>query len=70
LRACRNCRQYLPGIRADCREAKAENVADKERGNFCDWFSLDAKYRAQTAEEGKAKDAAAEARTAFDKLFG
>jgi hypothetical protein len=60
----------LAGSRSDCRESKAENVADKERGNFCDWFSLDGKYRTQTAGEGKAKDAAAEARQAFDKLFG
>jgi hypothetical protein len=47
-------------------------VADKERGNFCDWFSLNEKYRGQSAGEGKAKDASAsaEARRAFDKLFG
>jgi hypothetical protein len=60
----------LPRNRADCREAQAELVADKERGNFCDWFSLDAKYRERSTGEGKAKDAAAEARRAFDKLFG
>ena len=45
-------------------------MADKERGNFCDWFSLDKKYRGKSAGEGKAKEAAAEARRAFDKLFG
>ena len=70
LRSCRNCRSYLPGIRGDCRESQAEPVADKERGNFCDWFALDGKYRGKTAGDGKAKDAAAEARRAFDKLFG
>jgi hypothetical protein len=59
----------LPGIRADCREAKAELVADKERGNFCDWFSLDGKYRVKSAGDGKAVDAAARARQAFDELF-
>jgi hypothetical protein len=47
-----------------------ELVVDKEQGNFCEWFSLDAKYRERSAGEGKAKDAAAEARRAFDKLFG
>jgi hypothetical protein len=45
-------------------------VDDKERANFCDWFSPDPKYRQKTAGDGKAKDAAAEARQAFDKLFG
>jgi hypothetical protein len=30
-----------PGSRGDCREAVSEPVSDKERANFCDWFSLD-----------------------------
>jgi hypothetical protein len=60
----------LPGSRADCREAKAELVSDKERGNFCDWFSLDPQYREKSAGKKKAIDAAADARRAFDKLFG
>jgi hypothetical protein len=44
-------------------------VADKERGNFCDWFSLDPKYRQKTAGEGKSGDTASSAREAFDSLF-
>jgi hypothetical protein len=44
-------------------------VADKERGNFCDWFSLDEKYRVKSAGDGKTVDAAARARRAFDELF-
>jgi hypothetical protein len=44
-------------------------VADKERGNFCDWFSLDSRFRSAGAGEGKAREAASSARSAFDDLF-
>jgi hypothetical protein len=70
LRSCRHCRSYLPGSRADCGEAKAEQVADKERANFCDWFSLDKRFRVSSAGEKKALDAAGKARDEFWKLFG
>jgi hypothetical protein len=42
---------------------------DKERGNFCDWFSLDPKYRSKTTGHKKEMDKASEARAAFDNLF-
>lgn len=69
LRSCRHCRFYLPGSRGDCGESHAEPAADKERGNFCDWFSLNPRFRSSGAGERKARDAAASARTAFDDLF-
>jgi hypothetical protein len=40
VRVCRNCDFYAPGLQADCREPAAERVADKERANFCEFFSL------------------------------
>jgi len=39
LRCCRNCAFYLPAANNECREPQAERQVDKERGNFCDWFS-------------------------------
>jgi hypothetical protein len=45
-------------------------VADKERANFCDWFSLDLKYRGETAGHRKEMDKNTAAKAAFDKLFG
>jgi hypothetical protein len=44
-------------------------VADKERANFCDWFSLNPKYRSGTAGHRKDMDKAVAAKTAFDSLF-
>jgi hypothetical protein len=40
LHVCRNCRFYEPGAYNDCRESQAERVLDKERANFCDFFSF------------------------------
>jgi hypothetical protein len=44
-------------------------TADKERGNFCGWFSLDPRLRMPSAGEKKAQSAAVKARSAFDDLF-
>jgi hypothetical protein len=69
LRVCRHCRFYLPGSRGDCAEARAEAVAEKDRGNFCDWFSLDSRFRLPGSGARKARDAAASAKSAFENLF-
>lgn len=70
LRVCKHCRSYLPGSRADCAEPKADPVADKELANFCDWFSLDQKFRSRTQGGEKAFNAASQAKKAFENLFG
>ncbi|MGH7821746.1 MAG: hypothetical protein ACREQ9_18440 [Candidatus Binatia bacterium] len=64
LHCCRNCDHYLPGAHNDCREPNAELVADKESGNFCDFFRFVAERKA--AGGGKADDA----RRRLDALFG
>ena len=47
----------------DCREPSAELVADKENGNFCDFFHWD------PARKGAAKSASTDARAELEKLF-
>jgi len=64
LHCCRNCDHYGPGLANDCREPQAERVADKEQGNFCDWF------RPATATRAATGTSAGRARTALDALFG
>lgn len=39
LHCCRNCAHYDPGSYNDCREPSAEVVREKDRANFCDYFS-------------------------------
>jgi len=69
LRACKNCRFFLSGARGDCRESGAEPQADRERSNFCDWFSLDVKFRSQTPGQTNEKEKANASRTALENLF-
>lgn len=58
LHVCRMCRSYDPAVAEQCREDDAEEVKDKERANFCDWFEpvggrfdAAAKTSAQQAEQ-------------------
>jgi predicted RNA-binding Zn-ribbon protein involved in translation (DUF1610 family) len=37
-RVCRNCRWYDTSRPNSCQEPVAEEVQDKERANFCDFF--------------------------------
>ena len=69
LRSCRNCRHYLSG--GDCAESQAEKPFEPERANFCDWFSLNPRFRGATEGEKKSGNAAAaaKAKSAFDDLF-
>jgi len=68
LRSCRNCKHFLPKENG-CSESQAENPSERDRANFCDWFGLNPKYRAATPGEKNARDAAGDAKTAFDNLF-
>ena len=65
LHVCRLCRSWDRARPKQCREEDAEEVRDKERANFCDWF----KPRPGAFD---AAGAAAEvaAKSAVDALFG
>ena len=72
LRSCKNCRHLRP---SGCAESQTEKPSDPERANFCDWFSLNPRFRQATDGGKKSKgdkvtqDAAAGAKSAFDDLF-
>ena len=70
LHSCMNCRFYEPGSHYDCHETIDELVSDKERSNFCDYFS--AKTDFAPAQDGfghQSQQKKQAARTAFDNLF-
>ena len=70
LRACKNCRHYRPGSCAESFAGSgAEIPSDQTRANFCDWFSLNPKYKNPTQGEQKSSSAASNAKAAFDDLF-
>lgn len=39
LRCCNNCRFHDTAAYNECSEPSAERVVDKDRANFCDYFS-------------------------------
>jgi hypothetical protein len=52
LHVCRMCEFFDPNVPKQCKEDDAEEVFEKERLNFCDWFKPDAK---RAAEESRAR---------------
>lgn len=57
---CKNCEFYDPKVYNECRETSAEVVREKERANFCDYFSLQ-KNGSSVEDKKAALRAAAEA---------
>ena len=77
LHVCRMCEFYDTTVARHCRETIAEEVKDRTRANFCDYF----RYRTAGEGAGEPGDKAAggagsgertrdEARRKLDKLFG
>ena len=65
LHVCRMCRSYDPGAAKRCREQDAEEVKEKERANFCDY------YKPRPDAYGAREHAEAEAsRAQLEDLFG
>lgn len=58
---CKNCAYYDPRSYNECKEPQADRVVEKERSNFCDYFS--------PSSQGTAKDKAAELKAAAEALF-
>ena len=65
LHVCRLCSSFDRTRPKQCREDDAEEVRDKERANFCDWF----KPRSGAFDAAGATAEAA-AKVAIDGLFG
>lgn len=65
LHVCRMCRHYDPAVPRQCREDGAEDVTEKERLNFCDWF-----IPSENAFDPANKAHADKAQQALDALFG
>src|SRR5436190_13088895 len=67
LRSCRNCRHFDPRLNNSCRETEADLVEDKERRNFCEYFSFNpAPFAAKALKPGRET----EARSKLEGLFG
>ena len=65
LHVCKLCEWYSLSVAKQCRETVAEEVKDKERANFCDYF----KPR-EDAYSAMSTDASTRAQAELDALFG
>ena len=65
LHVCKMCSHFDRNVPRQCREDGAEDVTDKERPSFCDWF----KPSAQAFDPGRKAEADA-AQDALAALFG
>lgn len=65
VHVCRMCVHFDPAVPKKCREDDAEEVIEKERVNFCEWF----KPGLDTFDPVRAKKAA-QAQSALAALFG
>jgi hypothetical protein len=65
LHVCKMCEWYSTSVAKHCREPIAEEVKEKERANFCDYYkSRPGAYSAAPL------DAAARAKSDLEALFG
>jgi hypothetical protein len=65
LKVCKNCEFYHPGSHWDCQETIEEPVQDKDRANYCPYFS----FKDSKPGEVISYKAKKEARKKFNKLF-
>jgi hypothetical protein len=65
LHVCKLCEFYSIAVAKHCRETIAEEVKDKERANFCDYFKP-----VPNAYSTASQDAATKAKSGLDALFG
>ena len=61
LHVCLNCRFYDKGRANQCFEPQAERVAEKDRSNYCDYFTF--------KEEGQNKSVKEDAEKLWKDLF-
>ena len=65
LHVCKMCKHYDRNVPRQCREDGAEDVKEKDRPNFCDWFApMPGRFDAGRKAESDA------AQAALDSLFG
>ena len=69
LHVCKNCNFYESGLHNDCEESSAEFNSDKERSNFCSYFTVKKDFLSAD-NLSSLNDKADAARASFNALFG
>ena len=64
-KVCLNCKFYSKNSHWECRETVSEQVKEKDRSNFCEYFKLN-----PLGKGGTGVSKADSARNQFNSLFG
>jgi hypothetical protein len=67
LKVCLNCVSYDPRAAHQCRDGRADPVADKHLANFCEYFDF---IRRDWTPKTEGSPREAQARENLKKLFG
>lgn len=67
LKVCLNCVSYDPRVAYQCRDRRADPVAEKHTANFCEYFEFVRREWTARPASGPREQAA---RDALKKLFG
>jgi hypothetical protein len=67
LKVCLNCVSYDPKVAHQCRDRRADPVAEKASANFCEYFEM---IRRTFVPPAGANPREAAAREQLKKLFG
>lgn len=72
LHSCYNCKFYLEGNHYDCAETVDDIVSDKEKSNFCDYFSAgkNSKNKSKYDISSSGSETGSDAKSAAEALFG
>src|SRR5438270_4016831 len=67
LKVCLNCASYDARVAHQCRDRRADPVAEKHLGNYCEYFEMIRREFAARSGEASRKD---KARDTLKKLWG
>lgn len=67
LKVCLNCVSYDSKVAYQCRDRRAEPVAEKDMANYCEYFEM---IRREFTPKAGETSREAKARDTFKKLFG
>jgi hypothetical protein len=67
MKVCLNCVHYDAKVAHQCRERRAEPVAEKHMANFCEYFEMIRRVYVPRSEVNKREE---DARNKFKKLLG
>lgn len=51
LHCCRMCEFFDPKVYNECKETNADRIVDKEKANFCDYFTLSDRLNQASSKE-------------------